>query len=84
MGDEFTQLERHIVAGGAFTSNFLLWHEAGYFDPRAELKPLLHLWSLGIEEQFYPRLAADRLRLLEAEAEHPLGDADDHRGVVSR
>jgi peptidoglycan/LPS O-acetylase OafA/YrhL len=53
VGDEFTQLEQHIAAGGTFTSNVLLWHEAGYFDPRAELKPLLHLWSLGIEEQFY-------------------------------
>jgi peptidoglycan/LPS O-acetylase OafA/YrhL len=30
-----------------------LWSEAGYFDKASELKPLLHLWSLGIEEQFY-------------------------------
>ena len=34
-------------------SNFALWSEAGYFDNSAETKPLLHLWSLGIEEQFY-------------------------------
>lgn len=34
-------------------SNFFLWQEAGYFDNSAETKPLLHLWSLGIEEQFY-------------------------------
>ena len=53
VGDEFKQLERHVAAGATFTSNILLWKEAGYFDPRAELKPLLHLWSLAIEEQFY-------------------------------
>ncbi len=33
--------------------NFTFWKEAGYFDKGAEAKPLLHLWSLGIEEQFY-------------------------------
>ena len=31
----------------------VLWHEVGYFDRSAQFKPLLHLWSLGIEEQFY-------------------------------
>jgi peptidoglycan/LPS O-acetylase OafA/YrhL len=31
----------------------MLWRESGYFDPAAATKPLLHLWSLGIEEQFY-------------------------------
>jgi len=31
----------------------LLWHETGYFDVAAAAKPLLHLWSLGIEEQYY-------------------------------
>ncbi|HEX4046581.1 MAG TPA: acyltransferase family protein, partial [Elusimicrobiota bacterium] len=34
-------------------SNFLLWREAGYFDKAAGLKPLLHLWSIAVEEQFY-------------------------------
>jgi len=33
--------------------NFYFWNEAGYFDVLAETKPLLHLWSLGVEEQFY-------------------------------
>jgi peptidoglycan/LPS O-acetylase OafA/YrhL len=50
---EFRQLGRHIAAGGSFASNLLLWNEAGYFDNAAITKPLLHLWSLGIEEQFY-------------------------------
>lgn len=50
---EFRELGTHIAAAAAFVSNFLLWHETGYFDSAAEAKPLLHLWSLGIEEQFY-------------------------------
>ena len=36
-----------------YISNFVLQSESGYFDTDAELKPLLHLWSLAIEEQFY-------------------------------
>ncbi len=51
--DEFRQLGRHVVAGAAFLSNFQLWKEVSYFDVSAETKPLLHLWSLGIEEQYY-------------------------------
>ena len=51
--DEFGQLGKHIAAGMGFVSNFALWNEAGYFDASASSKPLLHLWSLGIEEQFY-------------------------------
>ena len=53
LSDEYKQLGKHIVAGMAFISNFALRDESGYFDTAAELKPLLHLWSLGIEEQFY-------------------------------
>ena len=49
----FNRLGRHLVAGATFTSNILLFHESGYFDAASELKPFLHLWSLGIEEQFY-------------------------------
>ncbi len=51
--DEYRQLGKHIAAGMGFVSNFALWSEAGYFDASASSKPLLHLWSLGIEEQFY-------------------------------
>jgi peptidoglycan/LPS O-acetylase OafA/YrhL len=53
MTDEYKQLGKHIAAGAGFVSNFVLWSEAGYFDNSAETKPLLHLWSLGVEEQFY-------------------------------
>jgi peptidoglycan/LPS O-acetylase OafA/YrhL len=53
LADEFKQLGKQIAGGAAFISNFILWRESGYFDNTAETKPLLHLWSLGIEEQFY-------------------------------
>jgi peptidoglycan/LPS O-acetylase OafA/YrhL len=51
--DEIENLGRHVAAGSTFTSNFILWSESGYFATSAELKPLLHLWSLSVEEQFY-------------------------------
>lgn len=53
LADEYKQLGKHIVGGAGFISNFVLWKEAGYFDGSADTKPLLHLWSLGVEEQFY-------------------------------
>jgi len=46
-------LGKHVAAGAGFVSNIVFWREAGYFDAAAELKPLLHLWSLGVEEQYY-------------------------------
>lgn len=51
--DELEHLGKHVAAAATFVSNFALWQESGYFDRAAELKPLLHLWSLGVEEQFY-------------------------------
>jgi peptidoglycan/LPS O-acetylase OafA/YrhL len=51
--DEYRSLGKHAVAGAGFLSNIVLWREAGYFATAAELKPLLHLWSLGVEEQYY-------------------------------
>src|SRR5262249_46877365 len=51
--DESKQLGRHVASGAGFLSNFILWSESGYFDNASDTKPLLHLWSLGIEEQFY-------------------------------
>lgn len=53
LSDEYQQLGKHVAAGAGFVANLVLWSEAGYFDVSADLKPLLHLWSLGIEEQFY-------------------------------
>ena len=51
--DDYAGLGRHAAAGAAFASNFAFWRESSYFDVAADLKPLLHLWSLGVEEQFY-------------------------------
>jgi len=51
--EELKDLGKHAAGGAGFIANLMLWREAGYFDTSAELKPLLHLWSLGVEEQFY-------------------------------
>jgi peptidoglycan/LPS O-acetylase OafA/YrhL len=53
LADEFKQLGKHIAAGAGFVANWAYWLESGYFDELHELKPLLNLWSLGVEEQFY-------------------------------
>lgn len=50
---EFQQLGKHMVGGAGFVSNLFFWQEAGYFDNSSDTKPLLHLWSLGVEEQYY-------------------------------
>ena len=42
-----------LLAALSSVSNMLFWHEAGYFDAPSAFKPLLHTWSLGVEEQFY-------------------------------
>lgn len=51
--EEFRLLCKHIAGATVFIPNIVLWKESGYFDEAADLKPLLHLWSLGVEEQFY-------------------------------
>jgi peptidoglycan/LPS O-acetylase OafA/YrhL len=53
LASEYQQVGKHTIGGVGFISNFVLWGEAGYFDSSAGTKPLLHLWSLAIEEQFY-------------------------------
>ena len=53
LAEEYSQLGKHVAAGAGFISNLALWAESGYFDTASSTKPLLHLWSLGIEEQFY-------------------------------
>jgi peptidoglycan/LPS O-acetylase OafA/YrhL len=64
----YEALSADVFASAAFAANIALWLKSGYFDVESAKKPLLHLWSLGIEEQFYlfwPLLlmAAQRLRL---------------------
>ena len=51
--DQFILLGKNIVAGIAFASNLFQLSQIGYFAPAAADNPLLHLWSLGVEEQFY-------------------------------
>lgn len=53
VAEELRQLGKHVAAGAGFISNLVLWQETGYFDNASDTKPLLHLWSLGVEEQFY-------------------------------
>lgn len=53
LSEEFQMLGKHIVTGLGFFQNIELYKEAGYFDTSSEVKPLMHLWSLGVEEQFY-------------------------------
>ncbi|QXB55501.1 acyltransferase family protein [Aeromonas sp. FDAARGOS 1415] len=50
---EYRLLGKHVFLGSFFVANLALLLESGYFDSASELKPLLHLWSLGVEEQFY-------------------------------
>lgn len=44
---------KSLIAVSIFASNILFWRESGYFDTASELKPLLHTWSLAVEEQYY-------------------------------
>lgn len=53
LAEEYRSLGKHVVFGAGFAANFAYWAEVSYFDAAAASKPLLHLWSLGIEEQFY-------------------------------
>lgn len=51
--EDFAKFSESIIATSLFIPNFLFWKETGYFNSDVDLKPLLHTWSLGVEEQFY-------------------------------
>lgn len=53
MPDEFKNLGQSLIATTAFSNNILLALTSGYWDLASEFKPLLHTWSLGVEEQYY-------------------------------
>lgn len=53
LAEDLAHLGKQAAGGAGFVANLVLWSEAGYFDQASASKPLLHLWSLGIEEQFY-------------------------------
>jgi len=50
---EMKALAKSLIAVATFSSNLLFWRESGYFDISGDFKPLLHTWSLAVEEQFY-------------------------------
>ncbi len=51
--EAYARLSTDVFASAAFSANIALLLQSGYFDVESVKKPLLHLWSLGIEEQFY-------------------------------
>jgi peptidoglycan/LPS O-acetylase OafA/YrhL len=50
---DFKKFSESLITSLGFVSNFYFWITGGYFSVNDELKPLLHLWSLSVEEQFY-------------------------------
>ncbi|NDW03283.1 acyltransferase family protein [Jiella pacifica] len=50
---ELQRYSKSVLSVATFWSNIHFWDESGYFDTTAELKPLLHTWSLAVEEQYY-------------------------------
>jgi peptidoglycan/LPS O-acetylase OafA/YrhL len=51
--DAMSQFSQSLISVSTFASNILFWRTSGYFDTAAEIKPLLHTWSLAVEEQYY-------------------------------
>ena len=50
---DLINFSKSLIYSIFFSSNFFFWLDGGYFGPNDRLKPLLHFWSLGVEEQFY-------------------------------
>lgn len=53
LSEEYRSLAKYVLSSIFFFTNIITWQEINYFDANAELKPLVHMWSLGVEEQFY-------------------------------
>lgn len=53
MPTQLTEFSQSLIAVPLFASNILFWLKTGYFETTSELKPLLHTWSLAVEEQYY-------------------------------
>ena len=51
--DELEDLGKSSIAQALLSANIFFWLDTGYFDGESNLKPLLHTWSLAVEEQFY-------------------------------
>ena len=52
-GEDLKFFSKEVISVIIFLSNFFFWKNTGYFSPNSDLQPLLHTWSLGVEEQFY-------------------------------
>ena len=50
---DLNSFSKSLLGVATFTSNFIFWSESGYFDNSVEFKPLIHTWSLAVEEQYY-------------------------------
>ena len=50
---DLEELGSSTIAASLFASNFFFWMKAGYFDSATEMKPLVHTWTLSVEEQYY-------------------------------
>lgn len=53
MPNDLSEFAKSVIAAIGFAANIFFWQHSNYFDAATELKPLLHIWSLGVEEQFY-------------------------------
>ena len=53
LNSDINKYASSLVAAKTFWSNFYFWRDGGYFGTSDQLKPLLHIWSLSVEEQFY-------------------------------
>jgi len=51
--NDFSDFSKSLIGLSTFTSNIFFWRDSGYFSSAAELKPMIHTWSLAVEEQFY-------------------------------
>ena len=51
--DDLKNFSETLIGSALFSSNFVFWRQSGYFDQQSAYKPLLHTWSLSVEEQFY-------------------------------
>jgi peptidoglycan/LPS O-acetylase OafA/YrhL len=66
---ELTEFSKSLLSVLFFGSNFFFWNDSGYFSTSAEFRPLLHTWSLAVEEQFYfvfPAILITALRFAKA------------------
>jgi peptidoglycan/LPS O-acetylase OafA/YrhL len=80
--DELTNLGKHTMAAAAFVANLAFWRESAYFAPAAELEPMLHLWSLGIEEQFLSAVACSAAARMAARTQPRADRRRAVRGIV--